>query len=59
VQQTHTQTRSEKAKTGNKTMNEKNNRCIMNFNVASLCFGRTKTLLCEAKHPVGLHKTVK
>jgi hypothetical protein len=36
-----------------------NGRLRLFFNGASLCFGRTKTLLCEAKHPAGLCKTLK
>jgi hypothetical protein len=36
-----------------------NGRLRLFFNGASLCFCPTETLLYEAKHPVGLCKTLK
>jgi hypothetical protein len=53
------QTGSKEEKNGDKKMNDKKNVGNMFFNRASLCFGQTETLLCEARHPAGLSEIVR
>ncbi|KAA6317154.1 hypothetical protein EZS27_032643, partial [termite gut metagenome] len=48
------ETGSKKEELRIQTVNSEKRGCFYFFEGASLCFGHTKTLLCEAKYPAGL-----